>query len=778
MPPARPIHHLSVHRAVLLIALGCQSAPDSDATDQVATIDSAESLPIEDLDVEGWSLRCVSLAAGDDWLSANAGGFGFSSADAGRFFMQPTDLATYLLYDADGGYLVAEDGPLLRQTTLESELTQVTDMVIDDAWVSGAEWMLEPSEQGGTRYQLRNRRSGRLLGAEGLVDAPGDAVALTLAEADGCAEHPELSLDATGAVSRTTFDDGDLYGIVDTHSHIMSNFGFGGGVFHGAPFHRLGVAHALPDCSVVHGEEGRLDFFGFVYDHGGNDSSALTAGIAALAAGELVEPNHTTDGYPTFTEWPDARERATHQTQYHRWLERAWLAGLRLVVQHATTNSVICNLMVGEGLQPSRYDCEDMTAVDRSIDETWAMQDYIDARAGGAGEGWFRVVRTPAEARAVIADGKMAVVLGIETSDLFDCHLTARPGGPTCDEAWVESQLDDYHDRGVRALFPVHKYDNRFTPGDGSGDFIELGNFLNSGHWTNMTEECPGDGMPGGFDGGSVSFGGLLSPRDEFVSEPPNDMSDFPDAPLETAFSYAAEILEGPIDGEWCQNGSLTELGEFLFDGMMTRGMIIEVDHLPMWSYRRAFEILETHDYPAAGTHGRHWDGRIYELGGTSKVGLGRCHDPENPGSTLSSLQSELEIIEAAGAYPAVGFGFDLNGFAGAHGPRMGEGDCSTKQVNPITYPFDAYAGDVQFTAPYVGERAIDFGTEGMVHIGLLPELLQDARTDAVSDADLEPLFRSAEAYVRMWEKAEERAAALGRPPRGHPPRGHPPRAR
>jgi hypothetical protein len=57
-----------------------------------------------------------------------------------------------------------------------------------------------------------------------------------------------------------------------------------------------------------------------------------------------------------------------------------------------------------------------------------------------------------------------------------------------------------------------------------------------------------------------------------------------------------------------------------------------------------------------------------------------------------------------------------------------------------------------------VGNRTIDFNTEGLVHIGLLPELIEDARRDAVDEADIEPLFRSAEGYIRMWELAEQRA--------------------
>jgi hypothetical protein len=127
----------------------------------------------------------------------------------------------------------------------------------------------------------------------------------------------------------------------------------------------------------------------------------------------------------------------------------------------------------------------------------------------------------------------------------------------------------------------------------------------------------------------------------------------------------------------------------------------------------------------------------------------------------LERLQERITLIEANGGYPAEGFGFDLNGFAGAPGPRFADGACPTEQTDPVTYPFTSVAGDIEFTEPVIGERTLDFNTEGLVHIGLLPELIEDARKDAVSEADLEPLFRSAEGYIRMWERAEARAGEL-----------------
>ncbi len=696
-------------------------------------------------------------------VAVGAGGDRYELAEedpqrAARFHLRATDLGTYLFYDTERRYLAAEqvDGAwgLPRPLTLESEVDR-----LERGFVSPAEWRLQISERDPTRFQLQHLATERYLSLAGPTEDVARAGIVTLLEREGCADFPELTVDAAGEVQPREWEDGDLYGIAEIHSHMMANSGFGGGgLFHGAPFHRLGVERALPDCTRSHGPEGRRDLIGYFYD--GNADFELEALLAVAAAGEFEEPNHDTAGYPAFPDWPSSYRRGTHQTMYYRWLERAWLAGLRLLVQHATGNSVMCELTVGLGAQRTLYSCNDMVSVDEAIAQAHALERYIDAQSGGPGRGWLRVVGSPDEAREVIGEGKLAVVLGIEISNLFDCFLTPPEGFERCTPETVRARLDHYYEAGVRVVFPVHKFDNAFSAGDGAGGMIEAGNVINSGHYSSFVEDCPGPRTA--FDGGEITFGGLNRPREVYDAPPVLDMSGFADNPLRTLLPLASGAQEPPVPGDHCQQHGLTPLGETLFRELMSRGMLIDVAHLPRRALGRAYELLEEADYPATKTHGDGNGGRVHRLGGLIGSGLGRCGAPDDPGRMGRRLTEDVEAAAANGAYPAEALSFDLNGFAGGPRPRFGEhARCGDPQANPITYPFTSYDGEITFLQPRLGERMVDFNEEGMIHIGLLPELIEDVRRDGMSDEALEPLFRSAEAYVRMWEKAERRARQL-----------------
>ena len=726
--------------------------------------------PPEDEGVFGFAGGCLTVEGYDgadaSFLAVTDPGDGFafraSSVDgASRFRFRATDLGSYLLFDEDGRYFAAEDAGgtvrFSRPATLDSELT-----LLIDGYRSPAEWTLQRSVRDRRRYQLKNDHSGRYLTLEGLSDHALDAAVITMLPAEGCATFPELTLDAEGEVERRQWADGDLWGIAEIHSHLFTNRGFGGGgTFHGAPFHRLGVEHALPDCTLWHGDEGRRDVVGFFSD--GNVSSLDIDQLAGiLTSGEASEFNHVTAGYPDFTAWPSSWGSATHQTMYYRWIERAYLGGLRLIVQHATGNSVLCDLVNGIGSQTALYSCNDMVSVDRTIEAARALERYVDAQAGGPGRGWLRIVESPAQARLAISQGKLAMVLGIEISNLLDCFVTPPDGFDRCTEQDVVDRLDHYWDLGVRAIFPVHKFDNAFTAGDGSDGIIELGNLINSGHYSSFVQDCPGPSTT--FDGGDVTFGGLNQPRDDYDAPPPFDMSAFAEDPFIALLPLLQAVQEPALEGDYCQQHGMTPLGEHLMAELMRRGMLIDIAHLPQRSLGRAYELLEQAQYPATKTHGSSNGGRIYRHGGLVGTDLGRCGVVGEPGTMVTGLTASVAQAASEGAYPSEALSFDLNGFAGGPRPRFGDDSpCSEPQDNPITYPFTSYDGAITFTEPQLGERSVDFNTEGKIHIGLLPELIEDVRRDGASDAELEPLFRSAEAYVRMWERAEARGAALSK---------------
>ncbi|MFT7265677.1 MAG: hypothetical protein ACI9A2_003765 [Halioglobus sp.] len=759
------VQHLVLLTLLASLLTACSDSSDKVTANNLPANNTPQVIPPDPDSVFAVAKQCYAIAIGEEgnFVSTSAAGYELIATDAAQashFLLQPADLGVYLLYDESRNYLTSDGVMLTRQLSLLSDISEVEgSIVIQDRLQSEGEWELRAAADG--KFNLHHLKSGNHLTEAGRMGDATEAADVELVAANTCTDFPELSVNASGDISTTEFEDGSVFGFVDAHSHLFTNFAFGGGgVFHGAPFHRLGVEHALHDCEQSHGVDGRKDFMGSSF----NGTGSLTDLLPALIAGELPVKDHDTRGFPDFTSWPNAPSSATHQVQYYQWLKRAYLSGLRLVVQHATTNELLCQLVVGVGAQPQRFDCNDMISVDRILEETYALERYIDALSGGPGQGWFRIVFSPQEAREQIKAGKLAVILGIETSDLFDCFLVPFEGFERCTQSDVVAKLDQYHAKGVRAIFPVHKYDNAFSAGDGDRGIIEVGNFLHTGYFGNLVK-CDESllGFPGGFDSGGLSFTSLNMPREVFDSAPPIDMSGFADDVIGHLLANIGLFLSPPEAGDYCQNAGLTDLGKFLVRQLMARGMIIEVDHLPRPSYAQAYEILVDNDYPAMGTHGRNNNGLLYELGGMSKSNLGRCRSETTEGTMDDSFQTRIQLMREKGAFPAEGFGFDLNGFAGAPGPRFGANSvCAEEQLDEgITYPFTSYAGDVTLEQPVIGNRVLDFNTEGMVHLGLVAEVIEDVRADGATDEDLQPLFKSAEGYLRMWEKSEARGAIL-----------------
>src|SRR5262249_13145889 len=131
---------------------------------------------------------------------------------------------------------------------------------------------------------------------------------------------------------------------------------------------------------------------------------------------------------------------------------------------------------------------------DNQIQAAYDFQAWVDQMYGGAGQGWYRIVTTPDQARTEIQKGNLAVVLGIETANLFNCKesgCTGKNAGET-DDDYVKRKVDEYYDKGIRAIFPIHNFDNSFGGPATWQTMIGVGDYESEGSWW-VPENCPDD---------------------------------------------------------------------------------------------------------------------------------------------------------------------------------------------------------------------------------------------------------------------------------------------
>ena len=244
----------------------------------------------------------------------------------------------------------------------------------------------------------------------------------------------------------------------------------GGDVHCGRPWSPYGVEVALRDCP----------------DH------YLTNGYGAVMEDFLSgTTHHDPVGWPTFKDWP-APDSLTHEGTYYKWMERSWRAGQRILVNLLVENNKLCELY-----PLKRNSCDDMDSIRLQAKDMYALQDYVDAQNGGPGQGWYRIVTTPDQARKVINAGKLAVVMGIETSVPFGC--TQKLGVPDlkCTDASIDQQLDEVRKMGVTQMELVNKFDNALAgvAGDtgATGYLVNSANALETGSPWRMQTCNPND---------------------------------------------------------------------------------------------------------------------------------------------------------------------------------------------------------------------------------------------------------------------------------------------
>jgi microsomal dipeptidase-like Zn-dependent dipeptidase len=529
-----------------------------------------------------------------------------------------------------------------------------------------------------------------------------------LSAATGCADYPEGQLDATGRPFSGKDPEATVTGTIDAHTHVTA-FEFLGGSFHcGKPWDAFGIPFALPDCkSVQQGTNGQVESF---LDYG--------------APGHA----HDTRGWPTFHDWPSPTDLA-EEGDYYTGIKRAWMAGLRVMVSQLVDNEALCDLMTQR-----KNPCDDMAAVHIQAADLRALQNYIDAQSGGPGKGFFRIVTNPFQARAAVNAGKLAVVEGIEVSDLFHC-------ANTCSQAQVDSGLADVKALGVSTFFPVHKFDNAFggarMDSGEEGVLINGGNHLESGHYFDV-KTCTGPEHD----------------NTQMNAVPAGGLSTLLNGPGRILGTDQAPVYPAPPH---CNALGLSSIGGYLINQMISRHFIVELDHMDVQTGNDALKIISARHY--SGVISAHsWDdplanAEIYRLGGFVTPIAGA-----SPQSFIDQWTATRKVRDRR-FYAGAGFGYgaDMNGLAEESQPTSG---------HPITYPFRSFDGRVTFTREQWGQRTFDLNRDGVANYGMFADWLQELQTLAGRPIAAD-MFHGAEAYLQMWERAYGVPATRCLPARG-----------
>ncbi|NVB37687.1 membrane dipeptidase [Pseudenhygromyxa sp. WMMC2535] len=535
----------------------------------------------------------------------------------------------------------------------------------------------------------------------------------------------EVDETATATETATDTDTGEpepdpLTGVADLHLHMFAEEAFGGGWFHGSASGAAEVALALCDGGAS-GDHAQLqEDLSFLFEGCDPDLLSETAaqvpylqailtlgghGIAELIAevpgssGDTGTHLDRTGGYPDYEGWP-RWDVIAHQQSWEGWLEQAYNEGLRVSVISAVSFDWLCEAVPEENR--TRPQCDEMADVIVQLEQ---------ANALAANNDWAEIALTAEDARRIVSEDKLAIVLSIEASHIFG------------DDDWREA-LDEVYGLGVRTLQLVHQLDNRFGGAAPHNEIFQIAGFA---------ENCRVDSDCG------------LTTQD-----------------LTLGFDVDAD----------CRNTlGLTSEGRELVEEMIARGMLIDMAHMSEQLVGDVYEIAVDNDYyPLYLSHAHFREimlpakakqekttpswvvQTVRETGGM--IGLRTAHEEVNdytPSAIDNSCHGSSRSFAQAYDYGrlglgvSIGTGSDLNGFIQQTRPRFGDQACSA-----------SFTEEAQCQARDERAEGLQLGTEfdeiGLGRMDMLGDLLDDLE---LLGTDVEPLRRSADDFVRMWERAE-----------------------
>ena len=261
-------------------------------------------------------------------------------------------------------------------------------------------------------------------------------------------------------------------GYVETHTHNLARYAYGGRYVHGEA------------------DAGALDIHA---DFGPCTGTDHAVGMLPQWLTDLMVPEEydrmrhsagtrgfDSDAALSFTDWP-TWATISHSQIHPDHIQELFEAGtqviptqgylgtrqqnLKIFVMSAVNYRPLCSLLAASkgDIDPDTgqpFDCDDDTNLERQIELAWGMSHRDQAgNLNPSGFDWFQVVTSYSEAILAIDQGQLAVVLHLEASELMDSGLR----DPELSFSDIDLKLGAYYDQGVRSFQPVHELDNQFA---------------------------------------------------------------------------------------------------------------------------------------------------------------------------------------------------------------------------------------------------------------------------------------------------------------------------
>lgn len=455
-----------------------------------------------------------------------------------------------------------------------------------------------------------------------------------------------------------------LFGYVDLHTHPASFLGFGGDASG-----RRGMMWGRPRFGATRGEDARRRFQQcFPDDHSPERFDAIedptTADPNRLVQQELrkiimstaddrTRFPHSNSGSDRFSEWPNSLI-VSHQQIDIDWLRRAHQGGLRAIVAAAVDNEIIDtafdmnfdsltpllrDFFAGRPLRPALGMPRAGFAFTSAREQLRAINEMVSDPGNCA---FMEIALSAADARRIVSEGKMAVILGLE----YD----------TLTPAEIERLVDE---DGVRFVTPIHFVDNQIG---GSAAYEAMFSLLNGVVGVN--------GQPHTF-----------APNrnlDFFLGNEFGESQDAINSLTRSALGWAPIGADCAVDsrtdgrlgcaGQGNSRG-LAPAGVTLINRLLRRGVMVDLAHMSALSQDQALDRAEAARMPVFNSHtGMRADTfslganeramaasdarRLLDLGGVIGVGTGtgELDDPRriyyNAGNPLIDFRNRRSVWE------------------------------------------------------------------------------------------------------------------------------------